>query len=225
MLKRIVKILIGLALVPFCVGFTWQFATAVFSVTYLPGVPYVFVGGAIAYLTIHLLFKKPLFSYVIGHELTHALFAVLSGGSIKALQASERGGRVTVTKSNFLITLAPYFFPLYTVLALLGYGAARAAGAGAITMNIIIFLNGAAFSFHLALTFIFLHTDQSDIREQGALFSYPLIYLFNLAFAALLLNVCLAADMDYLDFFVGGIMKSTDMIAVLARRAYALIGS
>ncbi len=224
MIKRIVKILIGLALVPFCIGFTWEFGATVFSVAYRPGVPYIFTGGAIAYLTLHLLFRKPIFSYVMGHELTHALFAVLSGGSVKSLQASERGGRVTVTKSNFLITLAPYFFPLYTVLALLGYGSARAAEAGTAIIGGIVFLLGATFSFHLVLTFIFLRTDQSDISEQGALFSYPLIYLFNISFAALLLRACLAENMDFLAFFSGGIMKSTGMIALLAGKAYALIG-
>ncbi len=223
MTKRLFKILIGLVLVPFCIGFTWQLGATVFSVAYRSGAPYIFTGGAIAYLTLHLLFRKPIFPYVMGHELTHALFAVLSGGAVKSLQASERGGRVTVTKSNFLITLAPYFFPLYTVLALLGYGSARAAEAGAAVTGAILFLLGATFAFHLVLTFIFLRTDQSDISEQGALFSYPLIYLFNVAFAALLLRACLAENMDYLAFFGGGIIKSTSMIALLAAKAYALI--
>src|SRR5512146_2599417 len=130
MTKRFVKILLGLALVPACLGFTRQLGATVFSVAYKPDAPYVFLAGGLVYLTVHLLFRKPIFTYVIGHELTHALFAMLFGGSVKSLSAGERGGRVTVTKSNFMITLAPYFFPLYTVLALLGYGSARAAEAG-----------------------------------------------------------------------------------------------
>ena len=223
MLKRIVKITAGLALIPFCLGFTWQLARTVFSTVYESGAPYYFFAGGLAYLTAHLLFKKPIFTYVIGHELTHALFAVLFGGSVKALHAGERGGRVTLTKSNFVITLAPYFFPLYTFIALVLYGTARAAGAGAAATNTLIFLSGSAFTFHLVLTFIFLQTDQSDISEQGALFSYPLIYLFNVAFAAFLVNICLARNMDYRGFLTGGIMKSADMVAVLMKKAYALL--
>ena len=101
MMKRSVKILLGLVLIPFCLGFTWQLGATVFSASYRPGAPYYFLAGGLSYLALHLLFKKPIFTYVIGHELTHAFFAVLSGGAVKSLQASDRGGRVTVTKSNF----------------------------------------------------------------------------------------------------------------------------
>jgi len=223
MVKRFVKILLGLALIPFCLGFTWQLGATVFSTAYRPDAPYYFLAGGLSYLALHLLFKQPVFTYVIGHELTHALFAMLSGGAVKSLQASDRGGRVIVTKSNFMITLAPYFFPLYTFIALLCYGAARASGAGTAATNTLVFCGGATFTFHLVLTFVFLQTDQSDIREQGALFSYPLIYLFNIAFAALVLGVYLANDMDYLRFIAGGIIKSTDMIALAGKKAYALL--
>ena len=98
-------------LVPFCIGFTRQLATTIFTVQYRPDVPYYFFAGGLSYLAIHILFKKPVFAYVIGHELTHALFALLFGGSVKAFHASDRGGRVTITKSNFIITLAPISFP------------------------------------------------------------------------------------------------------------------
>src|SRR3990172_2311286 len=118
MKKRILKILFGLLLVPLCAGFVWQFATTVFTVRYRPVTPYYFFAGGLTYLTVHLLFKKPVLTYVIGHELTHALFALLFGGSVKSIHASDRGGRVRLTKSHFLITLVPYFFLLYTFLVL-----------------------------------------------------------------------------------------------------------
>jgi len=223
MVKRLVKVLLGISLVPFCIGFTWQFGAAVFTVAYKPGAPYYFTAGGLAYLAVHLLFKKPILTYVIGHELTHAFFAVLFGGSVKSLQASERGGRVTITKSNFIITLAPYFFPLYTFAAMVLSFAAGAAGAGPLSMNSLIFLCGATYSFHLTLSFIFLQTDQSDISEQGALFSYPLIYLFNIAFAALLIDIYLAKNMDYLIFITGGIIKSTSMIILFVQKVHAFI--
>ena len=70
---------------------------------------------------------------------------------------------------------------------------------------------------------MFLRTDQTDINEQGAVFSYSLIYLFNIAFAAFLVDMYLARDMDYLAFVSGGIMDSAGMITMLARKAYALM--
>ncbi len=213
----------GIVLLPFCLGFTWQFGATVFSIEYKPGAPYFFIGGVLAYLTIHLLFKKPIFTYVVGHELTHAFFAMLFGGAVKSLQVSDRGGRVAITKSNFLITLAPYFFPLYTFIALVLYGTLSVAGANITAMNTIIFLSGATFAFHLILTFIFLQTNQTDISEQGALFSYPLIYLFNIAFAALLVHIYLAANMDYFAFFAGGIIKSTGMITLFIKKTFGFL--
>lgn len=222
MVKRILKVLLGLALVPFCVGFTHQLAATVVSIRYKPDAPYYFFAGVLAYLTVHVLFRKPILTYVVAHELTHALFAVLFGGSVKSFHASDRGGRVALTKSNFIITLAPYFFPLYTFAALILYGLARVAAVRGAAMNALIFLAGATFAFHLVLTIIFLQTDQNDIREQGAVFSYPLIYLFNIAFATLLIDVCLAENMGYLQFLVGGIIKTDHLAYLLFLKAYAL---
>ena len=220
--KKILNILIGLSLVPFCIGFTWQLAGTIFFITYKPDVPYYFFAGALTYLAVHVLFKKPILTYVVGHELTHALFAVLFGGSVKSFQASERGGRVAITKSNFIITLAPYFFPLYTFFTLVLYWVSHAAGVRGAD-GWLIFLAGATFSFHLVLTFMFLHTDQNDIKEHGALFSYPLIYLFNVIFSALLLYLLLTQDMSFLNFIFGGIMKSINMVSVTAVNVYGLI--
>jgi hypothetical protein len=174
-------------------------------------VPYWFAGGFLSYVGLHLLFKKPILSYVVGHELTHALFALLFGGSVKSFHASERGGQVQITKSNFIITLAPYFFPLYTFIALAAYGLARAADAPMLEPWFVL-IAGASFAFHVILTFIFLQTDQNDIAEHGAFFSYPLIFLFNLLLTALLVRLLLAQDMSYLRFLVDGIMRSIGII-------------
>jgi len=221
--KKILKILFGLMLLPFCIGFTWQFAATIFTVHYRPDTPYYFLAGGLSYLSIHVLFKKPVFTYVIGHELTHALFALLFGGSVKSIHASDRGGRVTITKSNFIITLAPYFFPLYTSLALILYWTARAADARGMATDVLIFLSGATFALHLVLTFVFLQTDQNDIREEGAIFSYPLIFLFNIAFAAFLMKVYLVENMDYLSFLAGGIIRTLHYLFIYLEKAYAFI--
>lgn len=221
--KKLAKILIGLGLVPLCLGFTWQLAATLVTVRYKTDAPYYFVAGGLAYVTAHLLFNKPILTYVVGHELTHALFALLFGGSVKSIHASDRGGRVTLTKSNFLITLAPYFFPLYTFIALVLYGLAHAAGARGAATDVLIFLSGATFAFHVVLTFVFLQTDQNDIREQGEVFSYPLIYLFNIVFAAFLIHLYFAENMDYPTFLAGGILKAVNMMALLTEKLIGLV--
>jgi hypothetical protein len=222
MLNKTFKIILGIALVPFCIGFTWQFGATIFNITYKRDVPYYFIAGGLTYLTAHILFRKPILTYVIGHELTHAFFTVLFGGKVKSFQASERGGRVTITKSNFVITLAPYFFPLYTFAALIIYWLTIVAGVR-MAAGWLIFASGTTYSFHLILTFFFLQTDQNDIKEHGAIFSYPLIYLFNILFAALLIWLLLAENMNYPKFLYNGILKATDILSLLFNKFYRLI--
>ena len=222
MLNKTFKILLGLALVPFCIGFTWQFGSTVFGVTYKREVPYYFLAGGLTYLTAHILFKKPILTYVFGHELTHAFFTMLFGGRVKSFHASDRGGRVTITKSNFIITLAPYFFPLYTFAALIMYWLAVIANVRT-AAGWLVFASGTTYSFHLILTFFFLQTDQNDIKEHGAIFSYPLIYLFNILFAAFLIWLLLADNMSYPKFLYGGILKSTKMLSVLFDKLHGII--
>jgi hypothetical protein len=218
------KTALGVLLIPLCIGFTWQFVTAVFGTAYKPDVPYLFLAGGLGYLAIHFLFRKPILTYVFGHELTHALFAVLFGGSVKSFQASDRGGQVCVTKSNFVITLAPYFFPLYTFMTLVLYGIMTASAVPGAARTLIV-LTGATFAFHLALTVIFLRTDQKDIREHGAVFSYPLIYLFNLLFGAFLLHLLLAQKNGFLDFVGHGIIRSIRICVVAFNGLWQLFQS
>ena len=224
MRKKMMKIGLGLLLLPLCLGFTWQLGASIFTIPYRADLPYYFVGGSLSYLTVHFLFKKPILAYVFGHELTHALFALLFGGSVKAFHATERGGQVTVTKTNFVITLAPYFFPLYASIAILLYIIFAAAGVPGAARP-LVFLSGAAFAFHLVLTFVFLQADQKDIREQGAFFSYPLIYLFNLLFGALLLHLLLAQKNGFLEYLGNGIIRSVGICSVLIANVYDFIAS
>lgn len=222
MMIRIGKVLLGIILLPVCAGFCWQLGATVTRITYEPLIPYYFTGGFLLYLTVHALFRKPILAYVVGHELTHALFAVLFGGSVKAFHATEKGGHVRITKSNVIITLAPYFFPLYTFAALGAFWIARAAGVPSLEPWFVL-LAGAAFAFHVLLTFIFLQEDQNDIREHGAFFSYPLILLFNIMLFALVIRLLLARDMSFLSFLAGGIIKSVTIIAAGFQRLSALI--
>ena len=61
--------------------------------------------------------------YVFGHELTHALWVWLMGGRVSRFRVGREGGHILTDKNNFLIALAPYFFPLYSILVLALYGA------------------------------------------------------------------------------------------------------
>ena len=138
-----------------------------------------FLGGAVCWLVIFMLLPKPMWIYVFGHELTHAVWTWLFGGQVKKMKVTSKGGHVLISKTNFLIALAPYFFPLYVVLVVGVFAL------GNLIWNWHHFLVwfhlcvGAAYAFHLTLTFHVLQTQQSDITSQGYLFSAVVIFLGN----------------------------------------------
>jgi hypothetical protein len=45
------------------------------------------------------------------------------GGRVSRFKVGREGGHILTDKNNFLIALAPYFFPLYSILVLALYGA------------------------------------------------------------------------------------------------------
>ncbi len=116
--------------------------------------------------------------YVFGHELTHALWTWLFGGKVR-LKASARSGHVLVSKMNFLIALAPYFFPLYVVAEVALFGVAHLFWAGPMLLAGFHLIVGAAYGFHATLTWHILESDQPDVTDQSYLFSAVAIVLGN----------------------------------------------
>lgn len=129
-----------------------------------------------------MVFPKPVRAYVWAHELTHVLWAWLLGGKVSDLRVGPDGGSVRVDTSHFLITLAPYFFPLYTALVLLVYGVWSMFFDLSLYAPFWAGCVGVSWSFHLTFTIHMLWGHQPDIREQGSVFSYTLICLINMAF-------------------------------------------
>jgi hypothetical protein len=174
-----VKLVIGILLLPACIGA----ASALSRVVSAAGNAHTFwialIGGAACWLTVFLLLPKPMLVYVFGHELTHALWTWACGGRVKKFKASAKGGHVVITKSNFLIALAPYFFPLYAVLVILVFVLGNLIWRWESYAPWFHFLLGAAYAFHVTLTWHILQTQQSDITEQGYLFSAAVIWIGN----------------------------------------------
>jgi hypothetical protein len=131
----------------------------------------------------------------MGHELTHALASLLQGGQADEMKVSTRGGTVKVTRSNFLVSLAPYFFPLYTSGAVfLYYVADRKFLPG------VLFLLGFTLAFHLALTAYSLREHQSDLSEAGWLFALPFIAGANFVVIAFVVGLCLPESPHFIPY-------------------------
>jgi Peptidase M50B-like len=175
-----VKMIIAIALLPICLGAAqalWMVIqhSGSADTTWVP-----LLAGAASWVVIYLILPKPMWLYVLGHELTHAIWAWLFGGQVKKLKVTSSGGHVIITKTNFLIALAPYFFPLYVVIIVAAFALGNFIWNWKHYLVAFHLLVGAAYAFHLTLTFHILKTQQSDITSQGYLFSGVVIFLGNI---------------------------------------------
>lgn len=180
---KFVKMLIGILLLPAC-GAVSVATFELYRVSGAAEVPqgleaWALPAGFLLWVAIYFLLPRPTRTYVLGHELTHAFWSVMMGGRVKALKVRRDGGHVALTKTNFVITLAPYFFPFYTFLVIVGYYVAgiwldvEAGRAGWLTAV------GFTWAFHVTFTINMLAERQPDIREHGRIFSYVVILYMN----------------------------------------------
>jgi hypothetical protein len=182
-----IKFIVAFLLLPVCAGAAMSLWNALCADGGVDEVWVPLLAGAACWLVFFLLLPKPMWIYVFGHELTHALWAWLFGGRLKNLKVSSGGGHVVVSKSNFLIVLAPYFFPLYVALVVAVFSMGRLIWDWRSFRVWFHLLIGAAYAFHVTLTWHVLKTRQSDITSQGWLFSAVIIFLGNVC--VLLLGV------------------------------------
>jgi hypothetical protein len=139
--------------------------------------------GAGIFTLIWLIFlsRRDSFWSVVEHELTHAVFALLFFKKVRTLNADRRrGGLVRVEGGNFIIALAPYFFPFLSAIIIIIKPI--------IFSNYQWFLNallGFTLTFHLLYLLNEFHPSQPDLRENGFIFSLIVVIFFNLFFIGL----------------------------------------
>src|SRR6266699_1016714 len=176
-----VKTIIAVLLLPLCIGVSNALVMVLRASGGANTVWVPMLAGAACWLVILLLLPKPMWVYVFGHELTHALWTWLFGGRVQKFKATSQGGHVVITRNNFLLTLAPYFFPLYVAVVVLIFTLGHWLWGWTRYLAWFHLLVGAAYAFHVTLTCHALRTRQSDISQQGYLFSAVIIWLGNVA--------------------------------------------
>jgi hypothetical protein len=178
---RWVKFVFAIFLLPICAilsqTFFTAFARAAVTQRLWAGEEFWFFSlGAILWLIAFFGLPRPILIYVFGHELTHALWVWLMGGRVSRFRVGRDGGHVVTNKANFWIALAPYFFPLYSILAIAIYGA--------LSLYAVI---GATWAFHFTFTCWMIPKNQTDLSDQGTFFSLVVIYLMNLLVLSVML--------------------------------------
>lgn len=105
------------------------------------------------------------------HEITHSLFAILTLHPVRHLEVSDTGGgsMVFTGKGNWLIAIAPYFFPLTAfTMILLTAAVNRVVG---YTPDWALIGLGAAVCYNLFSFAEQLHPRQTDFKVAGYLFT------------------------------------------------------
>ncbi|HIE11175.1 MAG TPA: hypothetical protein EYP62_06125 [Kiritimatiellae bacterium] len=179
---RALKFTAAILLVPLCVAATRAVIHLLFFLQTavhdnLPGG--WFIGGFLFWLLLYLAMPPPTRTYILAHELTHALWTWFMGGEVRHIRVGKRSGSVRVTRDNVFISLAPYFFPLYTVLAVICWYALSLFWDLDHYRPFWMATVGLTWSFHLTFTVDLLRRRQSDLAPHGRLFSICVIYLLN----------------------------------------------
>ncbi len=134
------------------------------------------VGGFIVYFFGQLSMDKEAKTsmQIIAHELTHSFFALITFHSVKHIRVADdnSGGSMGfVGTGNWLIIIAPYFFPLFCLFFMLGITIYLKV----MPMNwIISVLFGYFVGYFVDTVASQIHDKQTDLKEVG----YPFCFMF-----------------------------------------------
>ena len=184
MLKLLIKFAVGVLAAPFAVGASAALYRNIMLIKELANSMNFFMWGVAGYAILHLLFYKPTYVYVLGHEAVHAGMAWVFGGKIKSFKASKKGGSVTTDKSNTAIELGPYFVPIYAIIITVVYF--LVATSYSVNSSVFMFLIGFALAFHVISTVEVMKVRQPDILKSGYFFSVVLVYVLNIVVISLI---------------------------------------
>ena len=145
----------------------------------------ILLSGALAYLCLHFLLRKPERMYLWAHEVTHLLVAKLFLRNVHGFHITSRtGGKVVIDRTNVAIDLAPYAVPLYNIVALLPV----TLFAGGTPTARKIYLGAAAFLYtmHLCFSVEGFIDGQPDVRRSGRIFSLAVVLLLLILWTPIL---------------------------------------
>ncbi len=186
-----IKLIIGVLALPLTYGVTAAFYSNFILIKELASSLNYFTWGIASYVILHLIFYKPTYLYVLGHESVHAGLAWIFGGKIKSFKVSSERGSVGTDKSNFVIELAPYFIPIYAIIITIIYFVV--ASSYNINSALFVFLIGFTLAMHMISTIEVMKIRQPDIVKSGYLFSIVTVYILNIVVISFIFSLIFQA--------------------------------
>jgi len=199
---KLLKFVIALALLPLVAGEIWTLIdlarSAALAGPWRESWAISFGVGMVTWLVVFCFLPRTMWLYVLGHEFTHALAAMLAGGKITSFQVSAKGGHVVTDRVNWWITLSPYFVPIYALIWMGLWLSVDFWYPLKAWQPVLYFGLGVFWCFHLTFTVSMFHFGQTDITGQGIIFSAVIILMINLIFF-LFLFCLLAHNLTWVD--------------------------
>lgn len=217
MVMKVLKFLAGLLAIPLMYAVTKAFYSNIVIVTELSGILGYFLWGLGAYVALHLLFYKPTYVYVLGHEAVHAVTSWVMGGKISSFKVSKEGGSVQTTKTNTVVELSPYFIPIYAIILMAVYFVISYSYN--INGSTFVFLIGFSMALHVVMTIEVMKTRQPDMIKSGYLFSIVFVYVLNIIILALLFSL-LFRTFSAKKFFIDSYGYSKDVYSAVFRQLF-----
>ena len=229
-MANFLRMLLGVALLPMCWGVVRAFYDSVVVAAGDSGgitaESIALVGGMVAFVLCWMAVPHPVKTYVLGHELTHALWGLVFGAVPSKLRVSAAGGSVNLTKSNMLITLAPYFFPFYTFLVIVVALITSAFIRPLPWLPLWMFTVGFTWAFHALFTLETLSQRQPDVKLYGRIFSWVFIFLANVILVLVFLAAVTSLSFAQLGgFLVHRILDAYIGVGVIAFDAFKWVVS
>lgn len=175
-------------------------------------------GGMAVWIAVYLSLPRPVWVYVLGHELTHALAVYLHGGEVYRFHVSKRGGHIISDKNNWIISLAPYFLPLYSMIWIALWWSVNFYYPLGKFAWLLYGGIGLTWGFHLTFTFSMIRDGQSDLTSQGVFFSLVVILLLNF----LGIEAGLVAVMDHVSWAQAGKLLGSHVLACYLATGHAI---
>ncbi len=214
---KAIKFITGIISIPIMVSVSKAFYVNIVAVAELAGILKYFMWGIGTYVGLHLLFYKPTFVYVLGHEAVHAVTSWAMGGKINSFKVSEEGGSVSTTKTNAFIELSPYFIPIYAIVIMAVYFIVSYSYK--INGATFVYLIGFALALHVVMTIEVMKTRQPDMMKSGYLFSIVAVYVLNIIIIAGLFGL-IFHSFSTKKFFVDSFAYSKDIYTAIVKQLF-----
>ncbi len=193
---KLVKFLLACVLLPITGFVIWEEGRILLGVLEHLTAAISFLLGAAIYVAIHYGYYKFSRMYVLIHEMTHAVAAILCGIRIQEVHIGKESGYVKMQRTNTFVVLAPYFVPGYVIAVAFLYLALSFFMDLTAYRQIFLFFVGFFMAFHFVQTFHTLwEADQPDLKMAGGkFFSCVTIVLVNMLVLALVLKILFPQD-------------------------------